>query len=57
MALLLLNQDSQSVSVSKSVLIAQNFTEHEFIDDYAPRAGFGLSVLNETFLAGVYSWR
>ena len=50
-------QDSQSVSVSKSVLIAQNFTEHEFIDDYAPRAGFGLSVLNETFLAGVYSWR
>ena len=49
-------QDSQSVSVSKSVVIAQNFTQNIYYD-YVIR-GISLSpVLNETYLAGVYSWK
>lgn len=47
-------QDSQSVSVSKSVLITQNIVEQSYINEYMP---FYLSsTFNETYVAGVYSW-
>ena len=50
-------QDSQSVSVSKSVVIAQNFSQYIY-NDYMIRSSSSFSqVLNETYVAGVYSWR